>query len=245
MKDVILIHCPIILYNDEAEKKRYRGHGGDERSVYPMGILYIAACLERAGHSVRVIDVSPEGHTIQDLLKIIEEERPGIVGLSAMTTSISSAVSLASAIKGKFRDDVLVGLGGVHLRCDPGFMDRFPIFDFGVTGEAEKTFGDIVRRVKAGEKVRGIIAGELIKDLDALPFPARHLINPAIYLREEQMKFEIPAAGILGSRGCPYGCGFCCIPAIGKSVRLRSPENVVDEMESVYDQCRGSYHFLD
>jgi radical SAM superfamily enzyme YgiQ (UPF0313 family) len=96
-----------------------------------------------------------------------------------------------------------------------------------------------------GERIKGTIKGALIQNLDELPFLARHLINPAIYLREEQMKFEVPAAPILGSRGCPYRCSFCCIPAIGGKVRLRSPKNIVDEMEAVYDQCRGTYAFID
>jgi radical SAM superfamily enzyme YgiQ (UPF0313 family) len=59
------------------------------------------------------------------------------------------------------------------------------------------------------------------------------------------MDFEIPAASMLGSRGCPYQCSFCCIPAIGQKVRMRSAKNIVDEMESIYDICRGHYSFND
>jgi radical SAM superfamily enzyme YgiQ (UPF0313 family) len=59
------------------------------------------------------------------------------------------------------------------------------------------------------------------------------------------MKFEVPAAGILASRGCPFSCIFCSIPSKGKQVRFRSAENIVDEMESVYEQCRGQYSFAD
>lgn len=245
MSDVILIHSPIILYNNSAEKEQFKYHGGDEKSYYPMGILYMAAYLEKSGHSVRIIDVAPAGMTLKDILQEIENEKPKIVGISSMTTSISSSVTLARAIKERFRDSVMVGLGGVHLCCDQTFLDRFPVFDFGVVGEGEKTFEELVRRAKKGEIIKGIINGELIQDLDTLPFPARHLVNQRVYLREEQLNFEVPAAGILGSRGCPFSCSFCCIPAIGHKVRLRSPKNIVDEMEEIYDRCQGSYSFVD
>jgi len=245
MSDVILIHSPIILYKDDRERKEFGYHGGDEKSYSPIGILYMAAYLEKYGHSVKVIDVAPEGKNLVDILQIINQEKPKIIGISSMTSSIASAVSLAKSIKSKYGNDILIGLGGVHLCCDNTFLDRFPVFDFGIIGEGEKTFEEIVRKVKKGEKVRGVVKGEIIQDLDTLPFLARHLTSPEIYLREEQMSFEVPAAGILGSRGCPFDCSFCCIPAIGSKVRLRSPKNVVDEMEEVYDQCRGSYGFND
>ncbi len=245
MADVILIHSPIFLYKNQEEKKQFRAHGGDEKSYYPMGILYIASYLEKFGHSVEIIDVSAAGKILIDILQIIDVHKPKIVGISATTQSIISSITLAMEIKARYGDEILVGLGGVHLCCDPTFIDRFAVFDFGIVGEGEKTFEEILRRVKGGEKIKGIVNGETIKDLDELPFPARHLINPSIYLREEQMAFEVPAAGILGSRGCPYSCSFCCIPVIGHKVRLRSPKNIVDEMEEIYDQCQGSYSFVD
>ncbi len=245
MSDVVFIQSPLLLYKNEDEKARFRNHGGDEKSICPLGILYLSSYLKKNGHTVRVIDVAAEGRTLVDILQIIKEESPRIVGISSMTTSLMSAVKLAESIKERFGDKFQVGLGGVHLCVDPTFVDRFPVFDFGVVGEGEKTFEELLRKAKKGEKICGIIQGETIEDLDALPFPARDLVESDIYLREEQMNFEVPAAGILGSRGCPFSCAFCCIPAIGHKVRIRSPKNVVDEMAQVYNQCRGAYSFVD
>lgn len=243
--DVLFIHSPMILYRDAADAAHFKAHGGDEKSLYPLGILYIAACLEKKGHTVKVIDVAAESKTLEDILSAIASDKPRIIGISSMTTSIHSAVSLAKSIKARFGNDILVGLGGVHMCCDPTFLERMPYFDFGIIGEGEKSFIDIVEKVKGGSLVRGVIHGQAYEDLDQIPFPARHLINSAIYKRDEQMEFEVPTAGILGSRGCPFGCSFCCIPAIGQKVRIRSAKNVVDEMESIYDFCRGQYNFND
>ena len=245
MSDAVFINSPMLLYKNEAEKVQFKNHGGDEKSYYPLGLLYISSYLKSHGHTVKVIDVAAEGKTLVDILKIIKAENPKLIGISSMTTSIMSAVKLAQNIKDNYGDSFQIGLGGVHLCCDPTFVNRFPVFDFGVTGEGEKTFEELLRRAKKGERIKGLIQGEPIEDLDSLPFPARDLIQPNIYLREEQMNFEVPAAGILGSRGCPFYCSFCCIPAIGHKVRIRSPKNVVDEMEQVYDQCRGAYSFVD
>jgi len=245
MSDVVFIHSPMLLYKNEAEKLQFKNHGGDEKSYYPLGLLYISAYLKSRGHTVKIIDVAAQGKTLTDILKIIKIENPKLVGISSMTTSIMSAVKLAKNIKDNYGDSFPVGLGGVHLCCDPTFVNRFPVFDFGVVGEGEKTFEELLLRAKKGERIKGLIQGETIEDLDSLPFPARDLIESDIYLREEQMNFEVPAAGILGSRGCPFSCAFCCIPAIGHKVRIRSPENVVDEMAQVYDQCHGAYSFVD
>jgi len=245
MSDVVFIQSPLLLYKNEDEKARFRSHGGDERSICPLGILYLVSYLKKYGHTARVIDVAAEGRTLVDILEIVKAENPKIIGISSMTTSIMSAVRLADSIKERFGDKFQVGLGGVHLCVDPEFTNRFPVFDFGLCGEGEKTFEELVRKAKKGERIKGLIQGEMIEDLDALPFPARDMVETGNYLREEQMNFEVPAAGILGSRGCPFSCAFCCIPAIGHKVRIRSPKNVVDEMEQVYDQCRGNYGFVD
>ena len=73
-----------------------------------------------------------------------------------------------------------------------------------------------------------------IADLDSLPFPAFHLIPFDKY----NFKIDVPGHGplqavnIMASRGCPFDCNFCATPINwGRHVRMRSPENVVDEIE--------------
>lgn len=244
MLDILLINSPIILYKNKEEKEKFKSHGGDESSYYPLNILYLASYLEKKGHSVKVLDTSAMGYTLWDIVAEIHKDTPKIIGISAMTASIQSALTLGKYLKKCFLD-IPVGIGGVHVTIDPTFIDRYPIFDFCVLGEGEITLEYIVTQIKKGDKIKKLYVGRQTEDLDELPFPARHLIDYSIYKREEQMSWEIPAAGILSSRGCPYNCIFCCIPAKGKKVRFRSAKNIVDEMESVYEQCKGSYSFVD
>lgn len=227
--DIVLINCPV--------------YDGDEVSYYPLNILYLASYLESKGHSVEVLDPAAEGLSLsKTFYKVAYELKPKIVGLSAMTPGIQSAVNLGKTFK---EAGFITALGGVHLTCDPEFLSRYPYFDFGITGEAETKLEELVSKIKGGEAVQGLFQGQSVVALDTLPFPARHLINKSIYKRKEQLKSEIPAAGMLSSRGCPYGCLFCSIPARASKVRFRSVKNIVDEMEEIYDSCGGSYSFVD
>lgn len=244
MTDIFLINCPI-AFETKGEML------GDETTNPPLGLLYIASYLEKNGVSVKVFDIRAENLSLRRVLGKIKKETPKVVGLSAMTPSIRSAVELAGEIKKKFgRGRPLIALGGAHLSADPDFIKRFPIFDFGVIGEGEVLFTRLVKRILKGKKVSGFYIGEPIQDLDKLPFPARHLIDRANYygaisegLSAEERRKTVYAS-LIGSRGCPFKCSFCSKSVHKNICRARSPENVFREMEEIYDDY-GGYIFMD
>ena len=241
MAEVILIHVPIIL-NRRGE--HWLDTLADESSNYPMGLLYIGGYLEQHDIEVKVLDVTPAQLTLEDVLDEIEREKPIVVGLSSTTSGLRSAVTLSKVIRKEFK--IPVGLGGAHINTEPDFFNRVPEFDFAVCGEGEKTFYDIVIKIKKGEMVKGLINGEAIDNLDDIPHPARHLIDFDKYrMPESRVGDRKPHATMLGSRGCPFECSFCCIPAIGHKVRYRTAKSIVDEMEAIHDSCGGNYNFVD
>jgi len=243
MTDVILINSPIIL---NRKSDQYLYSEGDEKSNYPMGLLYIAGYLEQKGVSVKVLDVAAAHLMLEDILQTVAEAHPILVGISAMTPGIRSAVTIAREIRIRLGRNVSIALGGSHVNSDETFIQRYPVFDFCVIGEGEKTTYDAFVKLKEGRDVHGLLQGESIDDLDALPFPARHLIDIHRYFRdEERRQGQRPAATMLGSRGCPYHCSFCSIPVIRHKVRYRSAGNIVDEMEAIYESCGGRYSFVD
>ncbi|MFQ6039124.1 MAG: B12-binding domain-containing radical SAM protein, partial [Candidatus Aminicenantales bacterium] len=86
-----------------------------------------------------------------------------------------------------------------------------------------------------------------IQNLDSLPFPAFHLIP----FKEYNFRFPVPGLGalpavnIMTSRGCPFDCNFCATPVNwGRHVRMRSPENVVDEIEFLAREYRVKVIFF-
>jgi len=230
MSDVLLINCPITF--DQALKS------GDQSSEPPLGIMYITAYLGKHGISAQIVDPAAEKLSMEDVLERIRRSRPLIVGLSSLTSSLPAAVRLAQAIK-KEKDDVVLGIGGPHVNVDPTFIQRFPVFDFQVVGEGEKVMVRLVERLKRGESIGGVHQGEVVEDLDELPFPRSQRLDLRLYHPQQ------PSAVMIGSRGCPFHCSFCSIPGFCRRVRLRSVNNIVDEMETVYEECEGNYSFVD
>jgi radical SAM superfamily enzyme YgiQ (UPF0313 family) len=88
----------------------------------------------------------------------------------------------------------------------------------------------------------------LIENLDELPFPAWHHLDVTKYFDGTKL---YPYVDIIGGRGCPFQCMFCLWPQVmhGRKYRLRTAENIVDEME--YDLAhwpeikKGEFFFED
>lgn len=238
MSDILLINAPIFLYTDSLDRKKNYVEEGDEHSFYPINLLYIASYMMSKGYSVKVIDPTAQKMTLIDIIVAVIEENPKLIGMTAMTPSIQSAVKIAKNI---CKLGIRIVLGGIHATNDPDFIERFPYFDYLVTGDGEKTFHEIAE----GLHPRGTIHSERIENLDTLPFPDRSLVDITQYRRPEQWKWEEFHMDILTSRGCAYNCSFCSIPNSGHRVRFRNPKKVVDEMESIYGQCKGKYTFND
>ena len=74
--------------------------------------------------------------------------------------------------------------------------------------------------------------GQVIADLDSLPWPAYHLFKMDRYTNLQPATDAIPGArsfSIMTSRGCPYRCTFCSQSIMPIKWRARSPENVIEE----------------
>lgn len=238
MSDVVLIHSSIGFYNEKSVV-------ADQTSNPPMGLLYIAAYLEKKGISVRLIDPHPERLSLKDVLKEIKKEKPMVIGISSMTPGIRTAVRLAEAIRKNFGKKLYIGIGGIHPSVDFTFINRYPVFDFQVIGEGEITFYEVVKGILKGKKPKKIYQGKLIENLDDLPFPARHLLKGDYFCPHDKSQALDPEVTIISSRGCPFHCIFCSKPSFRNMYRYRSAKNIVDEMEETYPLCKGKYSFVD
>lgn len=213
----------------------------------PLGLCYIAAVLEMAGHEVRIIDGQAERESVERISQVVLDYEPDVVGITATTPMINDAARIAELVK-KEREEIKTIVGGPHVTAMPvETLEAFPHIDIGVLGEGERTISSIISSIsddRALSNIDGIVwrhsgtvvynpPGPMIQDLSMLPFPARHLCNPSHYR-------SISAHGEVGifttmesSRGCPFQCIFC-YPMFGRTVRFRSAQNIVDEMESVH-----------
>jgi len=219
--------------------------------IPPLGLAYIAAFIEQHNYDVEIIDCSlgiPHNELETELIK----KSPDVVGITATTPAFMSAITAAQNVRKNLPNTITV-LGGAHITAVPKeTMEYTDVFDVGVIGEGEITFHELLIEIEKGDKmnldnVAGIVYRKngnvcitqpqnFIKNLDEIPLPARHLLPPlSIYHPTPASTRKVPQGVLITSRGCPMKCTFCDRGVFGNRYRMRSPENVVDEVENLID----------
>ncbi|MDD5226363.1 MAG: radical SAM protein [Candidatus Omnitrophica bacterium] len=213
----------------------------------PLGLLYMAAVLEKDGFDVRIFDLSPHHDRDMDALEAFS---PDVVGMTVLTDYAVRAKHVSKLIKAKMPRTILF-VGGVHVTALPvESLNEFNA-DYAVIGEGEYVMRDICGHILRGEREKikdlpGIVwrdqgtvrvnsAHAFIDDLDALPFPARHLLQFENYLMPPGIirgKWTERSTTVMTSRGCPFSCIWCGgQTTFGRKVRRRSVANVISEIE--------------
>lgn len=215
----------------------------------PLGLAYIAAMVERNGHEVSIIDgpvlSTKKDYDYNSLKRDIADYQPDIVGITATSPQIKNAINVFNITK-EINENIITILGGPHISALPQDLLKLRNLDYGVYGEGEFTVIEIIKRIEKKEKLDGLsgliwreknnvnfLAGEYIKDLDMLPFPARHLLPMKLYRPSPANYRRLPATQIFTSRGCPHSCVFCHKPIFGNTFRAHSAKRVLDEIEQL------------
>lgn len=228
-------------------------------SMPSLGILYLAAVLEKEGIEVEIVPADILGYNWKDVSKRIKDFKPDVVGVTTCTENRFDSFKLAKTVKG-VNPNITTVLGGPHISMvKEETLINIKEVDILVVGEGEKTVVELAHALnEKGDlsKVKGICLrsenGEAvftgdrdkIQKLDSLPYPARHLVpmdkyNFYITTRDGRKR---KAQNIMTSRGCPFNCYFCSTPVNwGRKVRSHSPERVLEEIEHVIDTYGAQY----
>lgn len=225
-----------------------------------LGIGYIAAYLESKGVECAIFDGHFNGWTEDETVGAILKYQPDLIGLTAMTHEICSAHKLAGRFKSGL-PDTPIAVGGCHITALPEeTLQEFPDFSYGVFGEGEKTMlelaehlqgcgsaglaeidGLVYRNSHSGICLNAARSRLTSSELDALPYPAYH----HYYKTKDALAVKDDYYTMMSSRGCPYRCVFC-MQVLGRQVRRRSPESVVDEIEyAMASYGAHTIHFFD
>lgn len=223
----------------------------------PLGILYLATVAEQRGHTARVIDADVEGYDLRALINEVIVNKFDLLGISATSPIFHKAVSLAKELKSKgFRSPILIGGEHINIFKKDAFFD---CFDYAFFGESDCTFEQFLSRMESGshsyEAMNGFIyrqngqiietmPAERITDLDALGFPAMHLLIHDRYVMTFAKYKRRRYLPIMASRGCPFKCAFCSEPLTNPQLRFRSAQNVVDEIEKWAKELGISHFFF-
>ena len=247
--DIVFIHPP--YPNSEGEHQD--GH------LPSIGLLNVAAIAEQEGLTAAIIDSVAMQYTSERTVQETIALNPRYVGLTAMTHNIGTAAVIAKNLK-KQNKDLVTLLGGVHISSIPEeTLEKFPgCFDISILGEGELIFQDTIRALEnKGDigKISGLAymkegqiaaksrygfvktgCGGQIEDLDALPFPAWHLLPDMSthYATTFISGTKKISNHLLTSRGCPGRCVFCDTTVFGGKIRGYSTDYVLEMVDILY-----------
>jgi len=227
-----------------------------------MGGL-VAGFIRGKGYSVKIIDMETEGLDAAGTVNKIIEINPLLLNIVVAGANPSASSTPLMAITGKIlkalkrkNPQIKTILTGIHPSALPEKTLREEKTDFVGKGESFYTILNLLKMLKSDKKrkdfkINGLwylneknelVAngwGDLVKNLDELPFVAWDLLLMDKYRSHNWQCFDdlsqrSPYAVIYTSLGCPYNCSYCNIHALynGKpGIRFRNPENIVREID--------------
>jgi anaerobic magnesium-protoporphyrin IX monomethyl ester cyclase len=222
----------------------------------PMGLLMLAAVLEKAGVEVHILDACAvrKKRSMDEVVAYADVLKPDVIGMTLLTPAVRESYKLAAALKSRgFR----LLAGGPHATLMAKEVLEHG-FDAVVLGEGEPVIEQALMAVMgqtAKSDVRGFAykdsAGaivctaprEPVKDLDSLPLPARHKVAVEDYGETNR---SVLHANLFSSRGCPALCSFCAGGLFGKRFRFRSARHILDEIAHIHETYgTRHFHFVD
>jgi anaerobic magnesium-protoporphyrin IX monomethyl ester cyclase len=235
------------------------------KKLPPLGLSFVAGALEKAGFQVQVLDNYLLKKPLSEVKDIVKKMAPEIVGITCGSATFRRCVETSRAIK-EVRPSCKIVVGGWHASYVPDSILEIPEIDYVVMGEGEQAMVELAKSLDKesrtptaktskipglGFRENGKIiknAPDFIKDLDQVPFPARHLLPMHLYDRTIEFLSVKPADTMSIVRGCPFNCAFCETKKLwGNTCRTFSPERVVDEIEYLAEKynSKGIYFIND
>lgn len=254
-KKILLIYPPSPIMNREDRCQQPVKELLVIPPLPPMDLMYMAAVAEEIAephyYEAKIVDYSLIENSLEQFKLDLKEFQPDYLVLNVASTTLKNDLSILDIAKEILPNLVTIAKGAHFLTSNTDVLYQYKTLDLILVGEVEETLKEILQE-KPYPKIKGLCYRDgfvskytgkrpFIKDLDKLPFPARHLVNNNIFRRPDNNKVQ---AIIKVSRGCPHHCFFClATPVSGSKVRVRSAENIIEEIRECVDTY-GIKNFL-
>ena len=218
-------------------------------NLFPLGVGYLAAMLEKQGYSVDVYCMDIFHYTNDQLAQKLKESEYDIIGLGFVAARFKETIIELCKVINKYKKNAWFVLGGHAPSATPDYMLKKVEADIAVIGEAEETIIELMD-CKVNNKDISNIDGiaycyentivmnqrrKPIRNLDELPFPAWHLFPFEKYANSyifPGMNQNDRISAIESLRGCKNRCTFCY--RLEKGIRTRSLESVIEEIKLLH-----------
>jgi radical SAM superfamily enzyme YgiQ (UPF0313 family) len=228
--------------------------------VSPIALDYVASSLKNYNYDVDILDLSFFSDFRDAIKKYFADKQVDVVGITVRNTDdcfYASQEFFIPKIKEIISElrrwtSVPAILGGCGFSIMPEKIMEFCDVDYGIKGEGEESFRLLVDKLLDGKDysdIPGLVyrSGDHFTlnephflDLDKLDFLGREVVNNNRYFLEGGQ------GNIETKRGCDKGCIYCADPVVkGRKIRLRTPQSVIAELESLYSQGVYCFHLCD
>lgn len=219
----------------------------------PLGCLYAASFLRSRGYQVALFDAMlAEGEA--EWARLLEQDQPVFAVLFEDNFNYLSKMCLLRMREAAFdMMKIARGRGCTVIVCGADASDHAAEYlehgaHFVVMGEGELTLAELIDRQtgrSTGDlnEIKGLVYidenGERVdtprrpdlQDLDSLPFPAWDLVDIPRYRQIWYQRHGYFSMNLVTTRGCPFHCNWCAKPIWGQRYNVRSPENVIAELQ--------------
>lgn len=217
--------------------------------MFPLNYGYIAAYLLEDGHNIHVLDIDGYRYSRAQVEQKLRDLLPSYdIVLTGGLIGIYNYVKWQNALIKQIKPSVTIIAGGSLVTEIPELALKRLNIDIGIMGEGEITCKKVVKALEEKKKWQGIAGvcyldskghmvknppGEVIQNLDALPFPAWELFPIDIYVKNPKTgSGSLLSMNVSTVRGCPFDCRFC-YRIYGRKTRFRSPQHVISEMKEL------------
>jgi radical SAM superfamily enzyme YgiQ (UPF0313 family) len=223
----------------------------DERVFLSLGILRVAAVLEKACVPVEMLDLSGIVN-FEDVLAQ-HQTAAGVFGITATSPQMPAVTRIVAVLR-KVHPKTRIILGGPHAtlvhaarrkevkrgaegRACRAWAKLESSFDCVVVGDGEEAIfhalrPDAPRLIDADDPQAPLFLTN--QRLNELPFPARHLVDVSTY---HYTIDGMPSLSMVAQLGCPFACAFCggrYSPML-RRIRTRTTENILAEVRHLHE----------
>ena len=124
-----------------------------------LNLASLAANVDEGLCEIKIADlVVKDKNPEKELLKILNNYQPDIVGLTAMSFQYQTALNFAKLAK-EFSRDILVLMGGYHVTADKENIiegEDMKFIDFLIDGEGEVPFNELLKALVKGNRFENV-----------------------------------------------------------------------------------------